>query len=804
MSMEGSVERDRPLPSELRIGDVSTGGGAQSFVGINYGSIQYTGAEDPQKAFRGELDRCLNALFLTDPYIDRESLIGTKGKRTAGTCEWIRENDVYKSWLEGDEHLLWISGGPGKGKTMLSIFLTEELERLCHDSENAKLLFYFCNYQDEKRNNAVAILRGLLHEILRKRPNLGPIVLPSFKRIEESKYTLSSASALWGILKKVLESPDIGKIFCVVDGLDECDERSSKQLIDNFTEFFSSTNSRQSKPEFKLVIVSRPEFDKLKALPRVKIDPDNDERLSSDIENFISSRVKELSCIKGFNEKFSVYIKDILLERSEGTFLWVGFVMDELARKKTATEIQETLEKIPKGLHSLFDRMLHRIKTLQRQKTLLILHWVMYSAQPLTLQELAAATGIHSSPQIDAECITRDEIILCDPILKIHKGMITFVHQSAKEYLSRIDRNSYPEFWITPEEAHLKIARRCLELIENSALRYRLLDINAISGQESSLLRYAILQWPEHARCSSSFAKELMDLSRPFFQPLAKLRQNWAAAYFQSQSQGFMIFDQLLHGASYFGIVPWIEQLLLERCTWQQWLWGPINVRDGFNRTPLNCAIDGGHHAAVQLLLNRGANVHATEDERAETGLMLAAQGGDPALVQLLLDYNARVNKKTREGQTALMDAARQGHTAVAKLLLDHNADVLCASKNGHTALMDAARKGHTAVAKLLLDHNADVNAENWCGETGLTYAARYGYIDVVRLLLDNGADVNQLTGHNKSAVGLATNLGHKDIAQLLLSRGADLKSRRRPRTILFENFRRDARSVDREPNPGR
>jgi hypothetical protein len=53
-------------------------------------------------------------------------------------------------------NLLWISGGPGKGKTMLSIFLTEELEKM----ENAELLFYFCNHQDEKRNIAVAVRDG--------------------------------------------------------------------------------------------------------------------------------------------------------------------------------------------------------------------------------------------------------------------------------------------------------------------------------------------------------------------------------------------------------------------------------------------------------------------------------------------------------------------------------------------------------------------------------------------------------------------------------------------------------------------
>ncbi|CAI4214763.1 unnamed protein product [Parascedosporium putredinis] len=63
---------------------------------------------------------------LTDPVLDREQLRTAHGQRTAGTCEWILENVAYKSWLREGE-CLGIAGGPGKGKTMLSIFLSEEL-----------------------------------------------------------------------------------------------------------------------------------------------------------------------------------------------------------------------------------------------------------------------------------------------------------------------------------------------------------------------------------------------------------------------------------------------------------------------------------------------------------------------------------------------------------------------------------------------------------------------------------------------------------------------------------------------------
>jgi hypothetical protein len=92
----------------------------------------------------------------------------------AGTCEWIRRDASYRAWLNSDgdgsgndsnnddTRLLWISGGLGKGKTMMSVFLTEELERRIASREDVDLVFFFCSAQDEKRNTAVAVLRGLV------------------------------------------------------------------------------------------------------------------------------------------------------------------------------------------------------------------------------------------------------------------------------------------------------------------------------------------------------------------------------------------------------------------------------------------------------------------------------------------------------------------------------------------------------------------------------------------------------------------------------------------------------------------
>ncbi|KAL4926756.1 nucleoside phosphorylase domain-containing protein [Aspergillus undulatus] len=137
------------------------------------------------------------AVFMTDPLIDRANIINAKGTRVEGTCEWLRNDESYKSWLgpQGPP-FLWLCGGPGKGKTMLSIFLTQELEKL----KGGGLIFYFCGHEDEKRNTATAVLRGLIYQVVEKRPSLFRHAQFFFASQQKAEYALESPEALWTIL----------------------------------------------------------------------------------------------------------------------------------------------------------------------------------------------------------------------------------------------------------------------------------------------------------------------------------------------------------------------------------------------------------------------------------------------------------------------------------------------------------------------------------------------------------------------------------------------------------------------------
>jgi ankyrin repeat protein len=767
---------------------------------------------------------CRNALFLTDPHSDREKVISAKGPRVAGTCEWITRDASYCAWLNSDgsdnssnndnTRLLWLSGGPGKGKTMLSVFLTEELQKHTARIEGAKLVFFFCNAEDGRRNTAAAVLRGLVRQIIVKRPQLVKHALPDFETPERTQQTLSCFETLWVIFSKLVADAELGTMFCVLDGLDECEASTLRALVSRIVNLFAGDTVSSAEGTFKLAIVSR-DIPGLQGCTRIRLDPDNDEKVGSDIALFVSDQVAKLSWIEGFND-IQASVHTALLKRAEGTFLWVGFAMHELSQKQTCSEIIEALESMPSGLPAIYGRMLLRIPAKKREISCAILQWVTMAACPLQLQELAAAVDIQAAlPCMTVVQAARDAVVLCGPLLKVQEQEVSLIHQSARDYLLRKERNSntvLEVFQLESESAHFKLAHKCLNCIAQSDLQHRAIDFNAeLSPQEPPLLRYATRHWFEHAKSCSALAAKLFDPSGLFLQKESSLRDNWWKTHDKMKNGYLLAPPPLLHMACILEIVPWVEAVLAKR-SWRPRYHRRVNEKDSDGRTALHGAAWGGNKAVVWLLVDRGADVKArandgrtvlhwavsegneneavvrllvdrgadvkAKDNYGHTVLHSAAWRGNEAVVWLLVDRGADVKAKANDGRTVLHWAARGGNEAVVRLLVDRGADVKAKANDGRTVLHWAAWRGNEAVVWLLVDRGADVKAKANDGQTVLHWAARGGNEAVVRLLVDRGADIKAKANDGKTVLQWAARGGNEAVVRLLVDRGADVKAK--------------------------
>ncbi|KAL1968899.1 hypothetical protein VTN77DRAFT_1260 [Rasamsonia byssochlamydoides] len=263
-------------------------------------------------------------------------------------------------------------------------------------------------------------------------------VLPFFESAERIHLTVSSLESLWMLFTNLLKDPSLGTLFCVLDDLDECDKDSTRSLVTKFAKFFSS---RPTGAELKMMIFSR-ETSGPRIFPQLNIDQNFSKEVTGDVERFVSIKLEELSRINGFTEHLGNHIQQTLLRRAQGTFLWLGPIMNDLLQKKTCTEVLETIKLLPVELSTMYGRMLLQVDRRRREAASQILRWVAMARRPLTLHELAASIDIEPSPPLSCEQAIRDYISLCELFLTIQEDEVRLIHPSAKAYLLRENPDS--------------------------------------------------------------------------------------------------------------------------------------------------------------------------------------------------------------------------------------------------------------------------------------------------------------------------------------------------------------------------
>ena len=120
---------------------------------------------------------------------------------------------------------------------------------------------------------------------------------------------------------------------------------------------------------------------------------------------------------------------------------------------------------------------------------------------------------------------------------------------------------------------------------------------------------------------------------------------------------------------------------------------------DGF--LPLGLAAFFGQPAAVQLLLQRGADVGATaRNPMRVQALHAAVAGRNRDAVGLLLEAGADPNVHQHGGWTPLMAAAAHGDEEIVDLLLRRGADATAANDAGQDAVSLAVQNGHAELTR--------------------------------------------------------------------------------------------------------
>ena len=109
----------------------------------------------------------------------------------------------------------------------------------------------------------------------------------------------------------------------------------------------------------------------------------------------------------------------------------------------------------------------------------------------------------------------------------------------------------------------------------------------------------------------------------------------------------------------------------------------------------------------VQVIERIAANQELVVVEDESEDLLHAVRKNDIEAVQIALNKGANVNTTDREGRTALMIAAQEGYANLAGRLIQNGADVNAKNSQGNTALMLAESEGHIGIVRMLKNAGA-------------------------------------------------------------------------------------------------
>lgn len=376
-----------------------------------------------------------------------------------GSCEWFSSRKSYAYWVDRTgSHILWLTGRPGTGKSVLSNHVANELKFPASYCS----YFSFSHGRSSKSTlsdcfRSLAYQMSLLDNFIRER---------LLKMAEDtSTWDKFDETSIWRrfFVGVIFQSPSLSQHVWVIDGLDECS---------NFNTLFTKKLLADVPSYLRIFCTSR-DFEEisrgLAALgPRVYIHALSEQDTLDDIRLFITTKLTELNRLET-DEKRNAMCEKILY-KSQGSFLWVRLVLQNFETAWSEEAMEAVLQDVPSDLGAVYHRIIQSIEPDPHKKILAksILTWVVLASRPLSTDELRCAIKMDVGHTV--QNITRAVPSVCGQLVSIdQKNRAQIIHDTAREFLLRSDLDS--DLAIPKALAHTHLSLLLVRYLSSNAMK---------------------------------------------------------------------------------------------------------------------------------------------------------------------------------------------------------------------------------------------------------------------------------------------------------------------------------------------
>ena len=395
--------------------------------------------------------------------------------------------------------------------------------------------------------------------------------------------------------------------------------------------------------------------------------------------------------------------------------------LDYLNRLRCDADRRKALDNLPPGLFQIYGRIFQQIVSEDAETALRALKWLVCSARPLTLHELATAAVIVPEDGVfDPELSFDDEESLLEilgSLILVSRptNTVSIAHFSVTEYLT--SRKLPPEqsnnpHYIDVTKTHGEILESCLIYLRYTSKEYSAQNHPPFPG-EDSFVKYAVVHWPFHARVVE-FIPYYRDLITSFLHggPSDTSYNRWPTLYAPEIPTLHKVPDEMrtsLYYAAYFGFPNVVETLL----KFPEYSNDP--VMKGY---ALVGAALSSQFQIIARLLEEEINVEFfNADGIPALSIALFCLHDRPQFVHLLSSQKSPTTSSVLRGDVwkPLHLTAIYGNVKAAKVQLANGADVTVRTDvRDFTSLHLAAWYQNTEMLGLLIKHMYRTRSEGY------------------------------------------------------------------------------------------
>lgn len=587
------------------------------------------------------------------------------------------------------------------------------------------------------------------------------------------------------------KSLEVEQVIYVINHFDECTKESRKNFLDNFI-----YRSQMEEAPWKVVVTSQkpgaledelsgpfcvPINLTVSGLEAHNIDMDIVElsKLRPDLTSQDSKVRQELMYIRNLEGP----VREIICEQAMLCREWPdGKSIQQIFHPLDLTQTGDQGDKV---LQNVLDWVL---KNFPKQTILRRLFaWLLYSARPLTIWELATVLSFGSDQDqggvapgvFQVESLASNIQKWLPGIIKLDYNEVRFrhprLHHVMVEKESGITMSGGAKYlWEEIREtAHSDIVDLCLKYLSRPSVRDLIDKTFQDTGSENletptfpdrtNLVSYAVQAWTHHFSLASSRPDLSSVLSLPESNDLEKTlaRGYWALENpFTKSSACLDTLFPIFAGLGLPEVVKPRDQeeafrgLLEAACKGQSKAVSNLLAEYKFSEDQLLEALKAASYSGEEDMM-LGFLTHITAESESPgdipwpPALIYRASWLDlDRFTDKILALGASPDPEVEWASTPkvspLFQASRTGHSKTVQALVKHGANVEFVDHEDWMSLHIAAAKGHAEVARVLVEEgNADIEARSMGNFTPLYFAGLFGHYTAVQQLLKLGADPN-------------------------------------------------------------